>query len=103
VFQFEDFAFDVNGDFLGQVAIGDSGGDSGDVADLGGKVGGHEVDRVGEILPGAGDTFDLGLAAESAFGADFAGHARHFRGEGTELVHHRIDGVFEFEELPADV
>ena len=25
--------------------------------------------------------FHLGLAAQFAFGADFAGHARHFRGE----------------------
>ena len=36
---------------------------------------------VGEVLPGAGHAFDLGLAAELAFGADLAGHAGHFRGE----------------------
>ena len=29
-----------------------------------------------------------GLAAELAFGADLARHARHFRGERVELVHH---------------
>ena len=46
---------------------------------------GHRVDVVGQVLPGAGHALDLGLAAELAFGADFAGHARHFRGEGVEL------------------
>ena len=41
----------------------------------------------------------LGLAAELAFRADFAGHARHFRGERVELVHHRVDGVLQLEDL----
>jgi len=37
----------------------------------------------------------LGLAAELAFGADFARpRARHFGGEGVELVDHRVDGCF---------
>src|SRR6185369_11529478 len=30
---------------------------------------------------------------------DFAGHASHFRGERSELIHHRIDGVLEFQNL----
>ena len=71
----------------------------GDVAHLGGQVAGHEVDAVGQVLPGAGHAFDLGLAAELAFGADFAGHARHFGGERTQLIDHRVDGVLQFEEL----
>ena len=36
----------------------------------------------------------LRLAAELAFGADLAGHARHFRGEAAELIDHRVDGFF---------
>ena len=67
--------------FLRQVALGDGGRDLGDVAHLAGQVAGHAVDVVGEVLPGAGDARDLGLAAELAFGADLARHARHFRGE----------------------
>src|SRR5207237_7766085 len=43
------------------------------------------------------------LTAELAFGAHFAGHACHFRGEGTELVHHRIDRVLQLENLALDV
>src|SRR5207253_537106 len=92
VLQLEDFALDVDGDLLRQVAGGDGGGHLGDVADLGRQVAGHRVDRVGEVLPRAGDALDLGLAAELAFGADLAGHARDFRGERAELIDHRVDG-----------
>src|SRR5262249_58554782 len=87
----------------GEDARGDGGGDGGDVADLGGEVAGHEVDGVGQVLPGPRQALDAGLAAEPAFGADLAGHAGHFRGEGAELVHHRVDGVLQLEELALDV
>ena len=51
------------------------------------------VHVVGQVFPGAGDALDLGLAAQLAFGADFAGHARHFRGERAELIDHPVDGL----------
>ena len=72
VLQLEDLAAHVDGDLLRQVAVGDRGGDLGDVAHLAGQVAGHRVDVVGEVLPRAGDAAHLGLAAELAFGADFA-------------------------------
>src|SRR5258706_2259214 len=99
VLEFEDFAFDIDGDFFGEVPICHSGGDRSDVADLAGQVTGHRIDRVGQILPGAGDVFDVGPAAEFAFGADFARDAGDFGGEGTELVHHRVDGVLQFQDF----
>ena len=102
-FELQDFAADIDGDLAGKVAVGDGGGDFGDVADLAGEVAGHEVDVVGEVLPGAGHAGDVGLAAELAFGADFAGHAGDFAGEGVELVHHGVDGVFEFEDFALHV
>ena len=40
-----------------------------------------------------------GLAAELAFGADFARDARDFGGEAVELVHHRVDGVLQLENF----
>ena len=40
-----------------------------------------------------------GLAAEFAFGADFARHARDFAGERVELIHHRVDGVLQLENF----
>ena len=86
-----------------EVAVGDAGDDARDTADLFGEVPGHLVDRVGEVFPGAGDAFDAGLAAELSFGADFAGDARDFAGERVELIDHRVDGVFELEDLAADV
>jgi hypothetical protein len=43
------------------------------------------------------------LAAELAFGADLARDARHFRGEGAQLIDHRVDGFLELEDLAAHV
>jgi hypothetical protein len=101
--QLQDFALHVDGDLLRQVALGHRGRDFGDVADLAGQVAGHRVDAVGQVLPGAGDAAHLRLAAELAFGADLARHARHFAGEGVELVHHRVDGVLQLENFAAHV
>src|SRR5207244_814851 len=79
------------------------GGDLRDVAHLGGQVARHAVDVVGQVLPGAGHALDLRLAAELPLGADLAGHARHLRGEGAQLVHHGIDGVLQLQDLALDV
>ena len=57
--ELEDLAAGVDGDRLGHVAVGHRGRDLGDVADLVGQVAGHEVDVVGQVLPGAGDAGDL--------------------------------------------
>ena len=95
VFQREDFALHLDGDLRGQIAVRDGRGHVGDVADLAGEVGGHEVDVVGEILPRAGHAGHLRLAAELALGADLARHARDFRGEAVELIDHRVDGVLQ--------
>ena len=64
---------------------------------------GHHVDVVGEVLPRAGHAFDLRLAAELPFRADFARHARDFGGERVELIDHRVDGVLQLEDLALDV
>ena len=89
--------------FLREVALGDGDGDVGDVADLVGQVRRHRVDVVGQVLPGAGDAGHLGLAAELAFGADLARHARHLGGEAVQLIDHRVDGVLQLEDLALDV
>ncbi len=101
--EFENFAADIGGDLLGQVALGDRRRDLGDVAHLRGEIAGHRIDVVGEVLPGAGDAGHDRLAAQLAVGADFARHARHFRGETAKLIHHRVDGFFELKDLPANV
>ncbi len=99
VLEFENFALHVHRDLARQVAASHGRRHFGDVADLAGQVAGHEVDVVGEILPGTGDAGHLRLAAQLAFRADFAGHAGHFAGERVELVHHRVDGVLQFENF----
>src|SRR5439155_607613 len=92
-----------DGVLAGQVAFGDGGGDVGDVADLAGEVGGHGIDVVGQIFPGAGDTGHEGLAAEFTFGTDFARDAGDFRCKAVELVDHCINGVLELEDFAFDV
>src|SRR5439155_23357386 len=89
----------VNGDLTAQVASGNGRGHLGDVAHLPGQVAGHGIDLVGEVFPGAGHTGHDRLAAELAVGADFARHARYFRGERVELVHHRIDRVLQLQNF----
>ena len=103
VLELEDLALHVDGDLLRQIARGDRGGHFGDVAHLAGQVGGHRVHVVGQVGPRAGDARHLRLAAELALGADFARHARHFRGEAVELIDHRVDGVLELEDLALHV
>ena len=50
-----DLALGVDRELALQVAVGDRGHDLGDAAHLAGQVGGHQVDVVGQVLPGAGD------------------------------------------------
>ena len=99
VLQFQDLALHIHGDLLGKIAVGHRGRYFGDVAHLTGQIAGHQVHTVGQIFPGSGHAFHVSLTAEFSFRTDFARHARHFRSESVELVHHRVDGVFEFENL----
>jgi hypothetical protein len=87
--------------FFEQVAGGDRLRHVGDVPHLAGQVRRHEVHGVGQVLPRAGDAGHARLAAEAALGADLARDARHLGREGAELIHHRVDGVLQLEDLAA--
>ena len=63
------------------------------------RLRGHEVDVVGEVLPGTGDARDFSLTAELAVGSDFAGNARDFSGECVELIDHGVDGVLQLQNF----
>ena len=102
-FQLQNFAAHVDRDLAREVASGNGRGDFGDVADLVRQVRSHGVDGIRQILPDAAHAFHLGLSAELAFRADFAGHARHFAGEGVELIHHGVDGVLQLENFAAHI
>ena len=101
--QLQDFAAHVDRDLARQVAAGDRRRHLGDVAHLRGQVARHRVDAVGQVLPGAGDARHGGLAAELAFGADLARNARHFAGEGVELVHHRVERFLQLKDFARHV
>ena len=103
VLEFENFAFHVHRDLARQVAARHGGGDFGDVAHLRRQVAGHGVYRIREILPGARHAGHDRLAAQLAFGADFARHARHFGGKRAQLIHHGVDGFLELKNLAAHV
>src|SRR5262249_34688747 len=83
--QLQNLATHIDGNLAGAVAVGDGRGHLSDVAHLPGQVTGHEVDVVGEVLPGAAHPGHLRLTPELAFGADFPRHPRHLAGEGVEL------------------
>src|SRR5207249_711923 len=101
--QLQDLSPDVHRDLLGQVALLDCRGDLGDVADLARQVAGRAEEGVVGVVPDAGCALDFGLAAQRALRADLAGDTRDLVREGVELVHHRVDGLLELEDLPADV
>src|SRR5207253_3117327 len=103
VLQFEDFALHVYGDLLRQVAIRHGLGHGGDVADLAGQVGGHEVDAVGERSEERREGAEGRLPGELAVGTHFGGQAGHFGSERRKLIDHRVDGVFQFEDLALHV
>src|SRR5262249_55149809 len=103
VLQLEDLTFGIRRDLKGKVARGDGRGDVGNIADLGGQVGGHAVDTLGEVFPGAADALDVGLSTQLALGADLACDAGHFRGERVELIDHDVDGVLQLQDLALGV
>ena len=75
----------------------------GDVAHLAREIRRHEIHAVRQVLPRTGHAFHLGLPAELSFRTHFAGHARHFRRERPQLIHHRVDGVLELENFALHV
>src|SRR4029453_2115968 len=103
VFQLENLPLHVDGDLAGQVATGDRGPPLGDVPAPRRQVGAHGVDRVGQVLPGAGDVRHFCEASQLAFGADLARDAEDFGRERVELIDHRVDGVLQLEDLSLHV
>ena len=103
VLELGDLAARVDGDGLGEVALGDRTRHARDSSHLGGEVTGQAVHALGQSLPGTGHAFDLGLPAEAAFGADLAGHPGDLVGEGGQLAHHGVERLLELKDLPARV
>ena len=102
ILELQDFAFGFGRDLLRQIAVGHGGGHFGDVTDLRGQVRGHQVHVIRQILPCARYAFHLGLSAQLAFRAHFAGHARRFKGEGGKPAHHGVHRFGRTQEFPLE-
>jgi len=103
VLQLENLTFYVHGDLARQITASNGCGHVGDIADLAGEVGGHGVDIVREVFPGTRYARHGCLTAKYALCADFPRYTRNLRGKSIELVDHRVDGIFEFENLTTHV
>ena len=77
-FELENFTADIHGNLSGQVSVGDGDGHLSDIADLTGKVRGHPVDVVREVLPGSGHTKHFCLTTQLSVCSHFTRDARHF-------------------------
>ena len=88
---------DLNG--AGEITLGDGCRHLGDGAHLGGEIGRKEIDVAGEVLPGAGRTGNVGLAAQAALDAHLARHARHLIGEDGQRIGHVVDGLGQGRDL----
>ena len=101
VLELEHFALHLDGDLLGQIAVGDRRHHEGDVAHLRGEIRRQTVHVVREVAPYARGARHLRLSAELSFRAHLARHAGHFRRERVELIDHRIERVLQLEDLAA--
>ncbi len=99
VLQLQNFSAYVDGNLARQVAARNSGGYLCNTAHLVGKVGRHYVYVIGQILPGTCDTRHARLASELSFGTYFPRYPRYFGRKAVELIHHRIDRVFQLQDF----
>ncbi len=99
--ELQDLAPGVDVDLLGEVALGDRGGDHRDVADLPGQVGGHAVDGLRQVLPRTGDARHPRLTAEDPVRAHLAGDPGHLVRDRRQRLHHDVHGVGELRDLAA--
>ena len=103
VFQLQNFAFYIGGDFAVEIAARHGRGHFRNVANLCRKVRAHGVHRIGEIFPGSRHTGDDGLPSQPAFGAHLTRHPCHFGSEGAQLLNHRVDGFFQLQDFSSHV
>src|SRR5207253_2964809 len=75
------------------------GGHLRDGSHLGGQGGGQLVHVVGQVTPGAGGAWHVGLAAQPSFGAHLASDGGDLLGEDRQGVGHAVDGVGELGDL----
>ena len=95
VFELGHFAAGLHLNRTREVALGHGGRYFGDGANLVGQVVGEQIHVTGKVLPRARRAGHVGLAAQPAFDADFAGDGGHLVGKCRERVGHVVDGFGE--------
>ena len=103
ILQLKNFALHVDRDLLRKIAVRHRGRHVSDVSNLACQVRSHPVHVIRQILPSASDARDLGLSSELALGPHFARYAAHLPREPVQLIHHRVDGVLQFQNFSPDV
>lgn len=82
VLQIQNLSLGIDGNFLGQISLGNSLTDVCNVTDLGCQVRGHSVDIVRKLLPSAIDLLDFGLTTKLALCADLTSDSCDLGSEG---------------------
>src|SRR5262249_53769005 len=103
VLQLENLSLHVHSDLARQVTTRDGRRYLRNVTHLTSQVRRHRVNRVSKVFPSAGHTRHDRLTAQLSFTTHLTRHASYFRGEGTQLIHHRVDGLFQLQNLTAHV
>ncbi|MGC3974465.1 MAG: hypothetical protein QM771_08810 [Nitrospira sp.] len=101
--QLQNFAAHIGRDLFRQVAVRDGRRHFRNVAHLSRQVTRHGIHAVRQVLPNTTHIPHLRLAAQFAVSADFARHPGHFGRKTAQLVHHRVDCIFELENFSAHV
>src|SRR5690606_21059497 len=103
VLEIGDLALGLDLDVPREIALRHGRRDLRDRADLSREVRGEQVYVRRQVLPRAGRSRPVRLAAELALGADLARDARDLGGEAVQLIDHRVDRVLELEQLALDI
>ncbi len=103
VFELENLAPHVHGDFLGEVAVRHGHGHIGNVPHLIRQVARHGIHAVGQVLPGAGYPRHNRLSTQLAVRAHFTSDPRDLGREAAQLIDHGVDRVFELKDLAAHI
>src|SRR2546429_5344613 len=89
--------------FLRQITARDRRRYLGDIATLSCEISRHHIHVVGKVLPCSRNSSHVCLPTQLPFAANLPGYASHFGRKRTKLINHRVDRVFELQDLTSNV
>src|SRR5207253_2270118 len=99
VLQLQCLAARFDGDCLGEISFRHRSRHGGNISYLARQIPGERIHIISKVFPGAADAGYYSLTSELTLGSYFSRHARHFIGEGAELVDHGVHGRADAEEF----